>query len=56
MGNWKRAPAIVTKNKKRDISKIVKFNDVAYTAPTPNIAECIKPVHSILKVPSGEIL
>ena len=50
------APAIVIKNRKRDISKIVKFNDDAYTAPYPNIAEWMKPVHSILKVPNGEIL
>ena len=56
IGHWKTAPEIVIRDRYKEISKIEKFIKAPYTAPIVNIAGCKKPVHSILTVPSGEVL
>ena len=56
MGHWNIPPEIVTKKSNKDISKMVKFIEAAYTAPNENSAEWIMPVQNILTVPSGEDL
>ena len=49
-------PKTVTIKSNKDISKIVKFMEAAYTAPKENNAEWIIPVNNILTVASGEVL
>ena len=56
MGHWNIPPNIVTIKSNKDISKIVKFIEAAYTAPKENRAEWIIPVQSILTVANGEVL
>ena len=56
MGHWNIPPETVTKKSNKDISKIVKFMEVAYTAPNENSAECIIPVQNMLTVANGEVL
>ena len=56
MGHWNMPPDTVTKKSNKDISKIVKFIEAAYTAPKENKAEWIMPVHNILTLANGEIL
>ena len=56
MGHWNMPPDTVTKKSNKDISKIVKFIEAAYTAPKENKAEWIMPVHNILTVANGEFL
>ena len=38
IGHWNNAPAIVIRNKYKEISKIEKFIKAPYTAPIVNIA------------------
>ena len=56
MGHWNMPPNIVTKKSNKDISKIVKLTEAAYTAPNENSAEWIMPVQNILTVAKGEVL
>ena len=56
MGHWNMPPNIVTKKSNKDISKIVKLTEAAYTAPNENSAEWIMPVQNILTAAKGEVL
>ena len=56
MGHWNIPPEIVTKKSNKDISKIVKFIEAAYTAPSENNAEWISPVQNMLTELKGEVL
>ena len=56
IGHWNSAPAIVIKNKYKEISNTEKFIKAPYTDPNVKITGWINPVHNILKVASGEIL
>ncbi len=49
------APDIARRNVTRDISKIVKFIDAAYTAKRVNKADCVVPYKTELTIPRGEL-
>ena len=56
IGHWNNAPAIVIRNKYKEISKIEKFIKAPYTAPIVNIAGWRKPTQNMLTVPKGDVL
>ena len=50
------APEIASKKVTIEISKILKFIDVAYTASKEKTAECETPHNKALTTPKGEAL
>ena len=49
------APDTASRNVTKDISKIVKFIDAAYTAKRVNNADCVVPYKTELTIPRGEL-
>ena len=56
IGHWNRAPNIVKMTINRETCKLSKPFVLAYTAPSPKIVPCAKPINNAPTNPSGDNL